>query len=485
MSFWIRPIILLALAGVATPAVAGDVSVRLDAGAGFSVRDNTGAVERLRVDEATGNVSRNGALFVHTTGPSNTFVGVGAGPATTGGDNTAFGHSAMFYNITGTKNAAFGSFALYYHEYGEGNSAFGAGALRYNSRSFVSGFGVGVLAYNRGNGNSAFGAYAANANTLGFGNAAFGHNALRSNTIGRNNAAFGTDALRYAITADSSAFGANALRDNTSGADNSAFGSQALRANTTGVLNSALGTNALRFNTVGSLNTAVGSASLAQNTTGSYGTAIGLNVLGANTTGSYNAAVGSRALESNTTGGNNLAFGWRAGRYQTTGNDNIYLANPGVAAETGQIKIGTVGTHTATTVAGIHGATSSGGIAVLVNASGVLGTTTSSARFKEDVRDMSEASDLLMRLHPVTFRYREDAVGAEESKTTQYGLLAEEVAEVAPELVAPDLEGKPYSVKYHVLPALLLAQNQAQERTIEELRARVAALEAERRAPAK
>jgi len=87
---------------------------------------------------------------------------------------------------------------------------------------------------------------------------------------------------------------------------------------------------------------------------------------------------------------------------------------------------------------------------------------------------------VLMRLRPVTFRYREDAVGADEAKTTQYGLIAEEVAEVAPELVAPDLDGKPYSVKYHELPALLLAQNQAQQRTIDELRARIARLEAER-----
>ena len=135
-----------------------------------------------------------------------------------------------------------------------------------------------------------------------------------------------------------------------------------------------------------------------------------------------------------------------------------------MAGESGQIKIGTVGTHTQATIAGIHGATSAGGVAVLVNASGVLGTTPSSARFKQDVRDMGEASDVLMKLRPVTFHYREDAVGAEEAKATQYGLIAEEVAEVAPELVAPDAEGKPYSVKYHELPALLLNEVQEQER---------------------
>ena len=123
-------------------------------------------------------------------------------------------------------------------------------------------------------------------------------------------------------------------------------------------------------------------------------------------------------------------------------------------------------------------ATSAGGVAVFVNGSGLLGTITSSARFKEDVRDMGGASDVLMKLRPVTFRYRAEAVGAQESKTTQYGLIAEEVAEVAPELVAPDLEGKPYSVKYHELPPLLLNEVQAQRRINEEQRQVIAALSA-------
>jgi hypothetical protein len=194
-----------------------------------------------------------------------------------------------------------------------------------------------------------------------------------------------------------------------------------------------------------------------------------------NTTGSDNAALGRGALYTNTAVSRNVAIGSNAGSGQTTGNDNIYLASTGVAAESGQVKIGTVGTHTGTTIAGISGATSTSGVAVLVNASGKLGTTTSSARFKQDVRDMGEASDVLMKLRPVTFRYREDAVGAEDSKMTQYGLIAEEVAQVAPELVAPDLEGKPYSVKYHELPALLLNELQQTERTVDAQRRQIAA----------
>ena len=145
---------------------------------------------------------------------------------------------------------------------------------------------------------------------------------------------------------------------------------------------------------------------------------------------------------------------------------------------------------------GIHGITSSGGIAVLVNASGALGTVTSSARFKQDVREMDEASEQLMQLRPVVFQYR-DAVAAGEG-SDEYGLIAEEVAEVAPELVAYDAEGEPYSVRYHVLPSLLLNEMQkqraemgaqaghikaqseqiaAQEQQIAKLFARIAALE--------
>jgi hypothetical protein len=391
MALSIRPTLLLLLA-LPTSARAGDVSLQLDAGAGFSVKDATATVERLRVDEATGNVSRNGALFVHTTGTNNLFVGAGAGnPATTAVSNSGFGAGTLAATTTGYAN-----------------SAFGEGALA--------------------------------ANETGAQNSAFGPRALFSNTAGDANSAFGAFALYYNVSHS-----------------NSAFGSSALGANTAGYANSALGQAALIHNTTGGRNSAVGRAALWNNTTGIW-----------------NSAFGTGALRFNTTGSNNIAIGVYAGADQTTGSDNIYLAHAGVAAESGQIRIGTVGTHVQAHVAGIHGRTSAGGIAVLVNASGVLGTTTSSARFKEEVRDMGGDSDLLMQLRPVTFRYREDAVGAEDSRVPQYGLIAEEVAEVAPELVAPDLEGRPYSVKYHELPALLLNELQQAERRNDEQERRIA-----------
>lgn len=404
----------LALVALASNARAADVTLTLGAGNGLSVKNNTGAVERLRVDEATGNLSRNGALFVHTTGANNTFVGFGAGNlATTGtGLNSAFGKGALELNTTGYTNSAFGSRALARNTTGSGNSAFGEGSLIEND--------------------------------VGIENSAFGLSALNSNRNGLRN----------------DAFGALALALNVSGSRNSAFGSQALRDNQTGSYNAAFGTYALHLNTTGFENSAFGEGALIVSSA------------------SNNTALGTTALAAATTGSGNVAVGRRAGFNQTSGSNNIYLANLGVAGENGQVKIGTVGTHTQATIAGIHGNTSAGGIGVVVNASGTLGTTTSSGRFKQDVQDMAASSDLLMQLRPVTFHYKKE-VAPDTSDERQYGLIAEEVAEVAPELVAPDLEGRPYSVKYHVLPALLLNQAQRDHRMIEALEKRIEGLERE------
>jgi len=188
---------------------------------------------------------------------------------------------------------------------------------------------------------------------------------------------------------------------------------------------------------------------------------LGEYALSRNTTGYANTVSGTYALDSNTTGANNLAFGFGAGNDQTTGNDNIYLANSGVAAESGKIKIGTAGTHTDAFIAGIVGNVVAGS-AVLVTASGELGVAASSLRFKHDVHDMGTASDRVMRLRPVTFEYRESVDGDVDGR--HYGLIAEEVAEVAPELVVYDDDGQPFSVRYHLLAPLLLNEVQRQER---------------------
>jgi hypothetical protein len=221
----------------------------------------------------------------------------------------------------------------------------------------------------------------------------------------------------------------------------------------------------MRNNTGGARNAAFGHFVLPNNSTGGNNSAFGHFALYSNTTGADNTALGRYALKQNTTGSRNIAIGIAAGQSQTTGNDNIYIGSNALPGESGQIRIGDFGVHTQAHIAGIVGSTSANGVPVLVNGVGTLGTTTSSARFKQDVHDLGDASDLLMRLRPVRFHYLEEAVGPEDAKTPQYGLIAEEVAEVAPELVVQDAEGAPYSVKYHVLPALLVAEAQKQRST--------------------
>ena len=158
-----------------------------------------------------------------------------------------------------------------------------------------------------------------------------------------------------------------------------------------------------------------------------------------------NTGVGENALTDLTTGTNNTALGTAAGKFLTTGDHNIDIGNAGVAAESSTIRIGTAGTHTRTFIAGIHGATVSGGISVLIKSDGQLGTVSSSKRFKKEIHDMADAMRDLMKLRPVLFIYKNDS-----SNTPQYGLIAEEVAEVYPELVVHSADGQIETVRYHL-----------------------------------
>jgi uncharacterized coiled-coil protein SlyX len=168
--------------------------------------------------------------------------------------------------------------------------------------------------------------------------------------------------------------------------------------------------------------------------------------------GRNNTAIGSQALVNNTTGNDNIAIGFSAGGNLTTGNDNIDIGCSGVAGESGTTHIGTPGKQNATFIAGIFGATVSGA-AVIVDSAGHLGTITSSARFKEAIKPMDKASEAILALNPVTFRYKEDA---DPNKTTQFGLVAEEVDKISPDLVIHDEEGKPFTVRYEAVNAMLL-----------------------------
>jgi hypothetical protein len=278
---------------------------------------------------------------------------------------------------------------------------------------------------------------------------------------------------------DNTFLGEDALAPTSTGTGNTAIGSVALQHNTTGNYNTAIGFQTLLGNTIGSFNTANGVQVLQNNTAGSFNTAIGVEALFANTTGSNNTAIGIDALFRNTTGSNNIALGYSAGFGITTGHNNIDIGNAGREGESRTIRIGMKQTHRATFIAGISGATVPTGIAVIVDADGHLGTTTSAARFKEAIKPMDKASEAILALKPVTFRYKKDL---DPEGISQFGLVAEEVEKVNPDLVARDEQGKPYSVRYEAVNAMLLNEflkehhrNEAQQKQIEALTAMVKA----------
>lgn len=259
------------------------------------------------------------------------------------------------------------------------------------------------------------------------------------------------------------------------GGSNTATGESALRSNVGGGNNTASGFGALFGNTGGHNNTATGVQALNSNGGGTSNTANGFQAL-FNNTADFNTAIGVGALSNKTTGSRNIAVGVGAGGNLTTGSDNIYIANTGVAGDANTIRIGS-GVHQATFIGGISGATVPfGSPQVFIDAvSGRLGTNaSSSARFKEQIRDMGDVSSGLLKLRPVTFHYRPEI---DPTGSPQYGLIAEEVEEVLPDLVAYDREGRVQGVKYQVLPTLLLNELQKQQRLIEALEARLATLE--------
>ncbi len=290
--------------------------------------------------------------------------------------------------------------------------------------------------------------------TTGGFNTAIGFFSLKSNTTTSFNTAIGAGTL-LANTADgNTATGAVALFSNTSGPSNTATGAFALFSNTTNGGNTANGYQALFYNT-GFGSTADGYQALYNNTTGHENAANGGQALFNNTTGSFNTASGLQALCNNTTGSGNIALGYLAGTGQDPdANNNIYIGNHGFHGEVNTIAIGIRGTHTDSTyIQGIFEATAPLGSAVFVNSFGHLGTLSSSARFKQNIRDMADASHALLGLRPVTFFYRPEL---DPDGIPQFGLVAEEVEKINPALVVHDGEGRPYSVRYEQINAMLL-----------------------------
>jgi hypothetical protein len=304
---------------------------------------------------------------------------------------------------------------------------------------------------------------------------ALGTSALMNNTTGQYNTAIGSKALLSNTDGQvNTAIGSHALFFNTTGSSNTATGESVLYLNTTGYGNTGNGQGVLYFNTTGYLNTATGAAALNMNSTGYDNTATGYYALLNNTDGHDNTAIGYHALVGSTHGSSNIALGSNAGSVIATGNNNIDIGNAGAPGDSKRIRIGTTGTHTKTFIAGISGTTVPDGVGVIVGANGQLGTIVSSARFKDEIKPMDKASEALLRLQPVTFHYKKQY---DPEAIPQFGLVAEDVGKIDPDLVARDEDGKPYTVRYEAVNAMLLNEFLKEHKKVETLEAKMAKLE--------
>jgi len=311
--------------------------------------------------------------------------------------------------------------------------------------------------------------------TTGVNNTAVGWFSLKSNRNGQLNTAVGAGTLFSMVHASrNTAIGGAALFSDTNGEGNTGVGALALWSNTTGGFNTALGDYALVSNTVGFGNTAVGASALVNNNTGNVNIAIGDLALYSNFTGGGNTAVGEQELSDNQSGNLNIALGYAAGT-RITGSSNIVIGNIGLAGESNTIRIGGdvfgYGPQTAAFIAGISG-TAVMGDAVVVDANGQLGTVASSARFKKNIKPMDKTSEAILALKPVSFQYRSDSKG-----TPQFGLIAEEVAKVNPDLIVRDRNSEIYSVRYEAVNAMLLNEFLKEHKNVQEQGATIKRLE--------
>ena len=351
------------------------------------------------------------------------------------GFNTAEGQKALFSLTTGVGNAAVGWYSLFSNTDGSFNTALGAGTLLFN---------IGDQNTSKGTQNTAIGTAALLFNTEGSNNTAVGVGALLSNTTGFANIAVGSFALY----------------SNTTGFANIAVGSSALYSNSTGVQNTAIGDDALFNNTIGQNNAAIGRLSLFHNTEGVANTATGTEALTSSITGIGNTAIGYQAL-TNATNDGNTALGYRAGLNVTTASNVISIGHLGANVSNSCF------------INNIRGATGAmgDGIPVLIDSHGQLATSPSSRRFKKEIKPMDKTSDAILALKPVTFHYKSDGTG-----TPQFGLIAEEVAAVNPDLVVRDEKGEIYTVRYEAVNAMLLNEFLKEYRTVQEQKAIVGQL---------
>jgi hypothetical protein len=376
------------------------------------------------------------------------------------GGNTAEGQNALLSLTTGADNTAVGIFSLLSLTNGNFNTADGAGTLLSNTADQNTAIGAGALLSNStGEDNTANGAFALFSNTTASGNTAIGSNALLNNTTGgtlgiTNNLAVGPNV----------AVGQQALENNTIASGNTAVGYQALGSNTTGLNDTDLG-----------LSTAVGFQALAHvsGPDAALNDAFGYHALFNLISGANNVAIGANSLLNLTSGNVNVAVGSPAGVNLTSGEFNVFIgsgAGSDVTTASNVICIGAAGNNISGTcfIDHIFNGTSSGGVAVFVNSNGRLGTSTSSQRFKEDIKPMGRASEAILALKPVTFHYKKEL---DADRIPQFGVVAEDVEKVNPDLIVRDKDGKPYSVRYEQVNAMLLNEFLKEHREVQDLKA--------------
>jgi hypothetical protein len=399
------------------------------------------------------------SLLSLTDGNFCTGVGAGTLLANTANENTATGAGALLSNTTGGNNTADGAFALFSNT-AAGNTAIGARALLNNTTggtiANVQGIDVGP--------NVAVGWQALESNTVASANTAVGYQALHS---------FTTGPVGFEQFGLSTAVGFQALANATTGFGNSGFGYQALFNNTEGAANTAVGFQALFNNTLGGANVAAGNNALLHNSAGSDNTAIGVGAMEVNVDGSDNTAIGSGALRNVNVGDGNTAVGAAAGNNSGGANNTMLGASAGLNATTASnvicIGANVIGADVSNScyIGNIFGQSVDPATATfaIVDTNGKLGTQLSSRRFKQDIKPMDEASEAILALKPVTFHYKSDTKG-----TPQFGLIAEEVAEVSPDLVVRDKNGEILTVRYDQVNAMLLNEFLKEHKTVRELK---------------
>jgi hypothetical protein len=395
-----------------------------------------------------------------------------------GGGNTAEGTNALFSRTTGVWNTALGYQALYHVTTGNQNTATGFQTLfNTTTGSFSVANGSQTLFNNTtGSFNTATGFRTLYSNTTGPDNTGNGYEALAFNVTGRDNTANGFEALYNNDGDQNTANGSQALYRNTDGSDNTATGFKALFNDTMGGSNTANGSQALFSNTSGSTDTATGFQALFSNTMGNFNTANGSQALFSNTTGNSNNATGNAALTSNTTGTGNNAFGASALLLNVIGSNNTAIGDTAGAQITGSGNVcigegvqGVAGESSITRIKNIGSTSQNSGVSVTLDA--VNGTklgyvvAVSSRRYKEDIKPIDNASEALFALKPVTFRYKRDI---DPDPAERFGLIAEEVEKVDPDLVVRDQAGRPNVVRYDSINAMLLNEFLKEHRKVEE-----------------